>query len=155
MGNVSSKPVVCKRCSCEAPRASNRQQFCQSCQRVIANEKSSEHYKKTYIKKGYNQSGENNNNWVSGIGIYRGLLSHIKQCSTCNSEDNLLVHHLDSNRSNNNPSNLIKLCKRCHQNEHRCWESLPRGNELSDLKSAQAKSAKRDINGKFVKSHKV
>lgn len=35
-------------------------------------------------------------------------------CQCCNSVDKLEVHHIDSNRSNNDLSNLITLCHNCH-----------------------------------------
>lgn len=40
------------------------------------------------------------------------------KCAWCNSTKNLCVHHLDENRYNNDLSNLITICKRCHQNFH-------------------------------------
>jgi len=45
-------------------------------------------------------------------------------CEKCNSNEKLLVHHLDNNMSNNVISNLQTLCKRCHQIEHQCWLNL-------------------------------
>ena len=30
----------------------------------------------------------------------------------------LTVHHIDHNRENNDPSNLMTLCRDCHDNEH-------------------------------------
>ena len=39
-------------------------------------------------------------------------------CLVCGSFANLEVHHVDSNRFNNNPSNWIVLCKSCHLREH-------------------------------------
>lgn len=32
--------------------------------------------------------------------------------------DNLLIHHIDHDRKNNDISNLIVLCKKCHQEHH-------------------------------------
>lgn len=33
----------------------------------------------------------------------------------------MLLHHLDHDRTNNVESNLEGVCKRCHQIEHECW----------------------------------
>lgn len=33
-------------------------------------------------------------------------------------------HHKDHNRMNNTIDNLIILCKRCHQIEHKCWKAF-------------------------------
>lgn len=41
------------------------------------------------------------------------------KCEKCGSTKNLLVHHIDHNRSHNYKANLMVLCKRCHQ-EHHC-----------------------------------
>lgn len=69
-----------------------------------------------YIPSGYHQSKENNNNWKGGT-TYRHLVT-IESCEICGSTENLLVHHIDHNRKNNVASNLMVLCKRCHQNHH-------------------------------------
>lgn len=42
-------------------------------------------------------------------------------CEKCGSTKYLCGHHLDHNRSNNNPENIQTLCKRCHQVEHKCY----------------------------------
>jgi hypothetical protein len=37
------------------------------------------------------------------------------QCSRCRfHKENLIVHHKDQDQSNNNPSNLVVMCKECH-----------------------------------------
>ena len=41
-----------------------------------------------------------------------------KECKCCGSIENLEVHHKDKNRNNNNPNNLITLCKICHSRIH-------------------------------------
>jgi len=46
-----------------------------------------------------------------------GVLCHVNPYDGWyypNSEYNLDVHHIDHNRKNNNPKNLILLCKKCH-----------------------------------------
>lgn len=40
------------------------------------------------------------------------------QCRTCNSESDLCVHHIDFNKANCSPDNLITLCRSCHGKEH-------------------------------------
>ncbi len=37
---------------------------------------------------------------------------------------NWVGHHKDHNPMNNVKSNLIILCKRCHQIEHKCWKAF-------------------------------
>lgn len=140
----------CKDCEALYTSTSNRQLYCLDCKNKKHKERCKSYYKKTYVKKGYSQFRENNNNWKGGIGIYRELVDRTK-CSFCSSVINLLVHHKDENRYNNEKSNLLVLCKRCHQVKHKCWEVLPIGSELSELKKAQASKAERDVHGKFTK----
>ena len=33
-------------------------------------------------------------------------------------------HHIDHNRQNNDISNLLVICKQCHQKEHECWKAF-------------------------------
>ena len=39
-------------------------------------------------------------------------------CVVCDSEDNVVVHHKDGNRSNQDLDNLIPLCQSCHDKVH-------------------------------------
>lgn len=83
---------------------------------------------------------ENHPNWLGGTsnGEYgpefnKSLKQLMKEeynhtCQLCNIETQLLdIHHIDYNKSNNNISNLIPLCKKCHglTNFNRDkWESM-------------------------------
>lgn len=69
-----------------------------------------------YIKKGYNQGKENNNNWKGGT-AYRHLVV-VESCEICGSTDNLVVHHRNHNHEDNRVENLQVLCKKCHQKHH-------------------------------------
>lgn len=124
MKNCSTKDVVCVDCGKQVSRASNRQKRCSTCKQNHDNRTCSEHYRRNYVKKGYDQSGENNNNWKGGIGTYRKILEDIKQCQKCSSAKFVVTHHIDGNRYNNSIDNLIRLCKRCHQIEHNCIDNL-------------------------------
>lgn len=67
-------------------------------------------------KKGnYDQGGKKNNNYKNGISTYT---QHKKsKCQQCGGTKNLMVHHKDGNRKNNNPSNLETLCWSCHEHK--------------------------------------
>jgi hypothetical protein len=39
-------------------------------------------------------------------------------CAWCGAVQKLMTHHLDHNRLNNDLSNLIVICRRCHQLHH-------------------------------------
>lgn len=50
------------------------------------------------------------------------LNNSINICDVCSglfSKDNLEVHHVDGNRTNNEPDNLKVLCKECHSSVHK------------------------------------
>ena len=54
---------------------------------------------------------------------YRALvLAHFgNKCQRCGSTKDLELHHIDGNRENNNPSNLILLCLKCHRYKFHNW----------------------------------
>jgi hypothetical protein len=41
------------------------------------------------------------------------------RCTLCGSEDHLHVHHIDQDRTNDLPENLVTLCEICHARVHR------------------------------------
>jgi 5-methylcytosine-specific restriction endonuclease McrA len=47
------------------------------------------------------------------------LLRKNGKCAICESTKKLVVHHKDRNHSNNNLTNLIVLCRSCHNKEHK------------------------------------
>jgi hypothetical protein len=88
---------------------------------------------RTYVKKGYDQAAEKNNNWKGGRSPkkYRQICfdAHGDNCFKCG-EPATLAHHLDEDRTNNSPENLRPMCKRCHQLEHNCTANLPKPGSL-------------------------
>ena len=70
----------------------------------------------------YFRSGESNGNWKQDAYQSTCFLHHGKKCVIC--EESLIVdaHHLDEDKTNNDPSNLIPLCP----NHHRYWHSKHR-----------------------------
>lgn len=63
--------------------------------------------------------GANHQNWKGGVGIYRriGLEVNGRACLDCGSMATV-VHHIDEDRSHNDPANLAPLCGSCHQLRH-------------------------------------
>lgn len=126
---------------------SNRQKYCNYCRKMKEKEWDRKKYLKTYVKKGYNQKGESNNNWKGyGTNPYYQRIAHETYgivCNRCGSKENILVHHKDRNRKNNNITNLEVLCKKCHQIEHEAWKNL--GRYLGN------KNMERDELGRFKK----
>jgi hypothetical protein len=40
------------------------------------------------------------------------------RCKTCGKNHSIVCHHIDKNKQNNNPDNLITLCRSCHSKIH-------------------------------------
>ena len=45
--------------------------------------------------------------------------THGEECDVCGTAENLHVHHIDRDRSNNSPENLRVLCEEHHWDQHR------------------------------------
>lgn len=59
----------------------------------------------------------------------------MKKCEICdcNEEEVLIIHHIDKDRYNNEPNNLMVVCSNCHLKiHHRKFKSK---NHIIDLKS--------------------
>lgn len=73
----------------------------------------------TIFVNSYYKTGERHPNYDKGTGSYRRLaLRHYEQkCALCvyNNIKVLQVHHIDGNRTNNKPNNLVILCPTHHQ----------------------------------------
>jgi 5-methylcytosine-specific restriction endonuclease McrA len=71
------------------------------------------------------QKGDKGSNWKGGISFelygleWTKLLKHsirTRDCFTCKicGKNGWIVHHIDYNKKNNNPDNLVTLCGSCH-----------------------------------------
>ena len=68
----------------------------------------------------YFRQGKNNPRYKNGEGIYRKLCFefHDHQCIICNEKNILDAHHIDRNKQNNVPENLVPLCPTHHRYCH-------------------------------------
>lgn len=69
------------------------------------------------------RSGEDNPNWKESRYNSTCFLYHGKKCAVCEETKIVEVHHMDEDRSNNKPFNLIPLCPTHHQYWHSRWKS--------------------------------
>lgn len=85
-------------------------------------------FEKPGVGSGGNQEGEKNHQYKTGVGTYsqRAFEYYGRKCNRCNSTKNLLVHHKDEDRENNDLENLEVLCKGCHQKHHEHRDALGR-----------------------------
>lgn len=67
--------------------------------------------------------------WYKDSYVYHRIFEkcywNIKYCMKCWSTDRLQIHHKDKNHKNNDISNLIKLCYKCHCLAHK-WDKVYR-----------------------------
>jgi predicted restriction endonuclease len=77
----------------------------------------------------YFRSGENNPNYKDGFDgdkAYRKICFkyHSKKCCICGFEHIVEVHHMDCNKNNNDPNNLVPLCPNHHRMFHSRYRQL-------------------------------
>lgn len=100
--------------------------------RLLGNKYAKGNHPKSEFKKGHGLK-ENNPNWKGGksfepytIDWTQTLKRSIRErdkytcqiCKESQKDEALCVHHIDHNKENCNPSNLISLCRKCHINLH-------------------------------------
>ena len=120
--SVQTRRRVCKKCSKELPR--RRQLYCSDkCRSAYLQQRWKIKHsliEKPGVGSGGNQLREKNHQWKNGKATFQKIAfeyyDHI--CKKCGSTDYLCVHHKDHDRLNNNLSNLMILCKSCHQKHH-------------------------------------
>lgn len=116
------RPENCIMCGAKLiqPKTSKRL-YCPECVRKRRVEQSLKAQKK---KNPYKEVGvgsgnhSKNKNKPATRYTYRKKIKLKDACEICGSKENLLRHHKDHNRNNNNPDNIITLCKKCHQEHH-------------------------------------
>ena len=79
-----------------------------------------EDHKRKLSENHSDQTCENNNNWSGGCDEYwaREMKKIYTECVLCRSDILLEMHHIDGNRKNNDRSNRVILCMKCHKFWH-------------------------------------
>jgi len=92
---MADRPYIvnCKKCGVALPRETQNPFICNSCKGIG--------YPRTFFRN-------------RKIAIERD--DH--KCQCCGTKNDILVHHLDCDRSNNTILNLITLCNQCHHHLH-------------------------------------
>ena len=62
--------------------------------------------------------------WNENATHYRtiALQNHDEKCAICGFDKIVAIHHIDENKKNNNPKNLIPLCPNHHEMVHSKWK---------------------------------
>lgn len=83
---------------------------------------------KVGVGSGGNQKGKRNHRFKDGRSHYKEVFERENPyqnfCEICGGAKYLVVHHLDKNRKNNAPENLVKLCRSCHAQLHMLAENF-------------------------------
>jgi 5-methylcytosine-specific restriction endonuclease McrA len=65
---------------------------------------------RSYRKPGYSSGWE---------GIRKEIKARDEVCKVCGKRNLLVIHHIDCNKKNSIPSNLVTLCRKCHAKVHK------------------------------------
>ena len=84
-------------------------------------------YTKSYAESMFcSRSCANNRSewWKDNATRYKTIASqnHTMECVICGFDKVVAVHHIDENKKNNDPSNLIPLCPNHHEMVHSKWK---------------------------------
>jgi predicted nucleic acid-binding Zn ribbon protein len=129
---VETRRKVCIRCLGDIPSDRNSKYCSVKCRQRTADDKYRVKHGKTQlfgVGSGGNQRGEKNNQWTgkSGAGgCLRAMRALPNICNRCSSTSNLVAHHVDHDRTNNDISNFEILCSRCHRKHHETRDSFGR-----------------------------
>lgn len=114
------KEKVCDFCGNYFNPTGGCQKYCPYCKYLVTLMKARYNDRKRRGFKGRSQpKGKDSPFYKNGIkGYSQKAKNEGAFCEICGTKESLLVHHRDSNRSNNEDSNLQVLCKKCHQKLH-------------------------------------
>lgn len=115
---------ICPVCSGEFETLKNKKEK-QICSHACANS--------------YFRSGTNNPNWKESAYRSTCFKYHKKECIICKEFRIVDVHHLDGNKNNNKPENLVPLCRTHHAYWHSRYRSLIKPQILEYVKKFKEK----------------
>ena len=127
--NAHNIKVKCKHCSKVFGKANikihetncylnkSNLKLCPICSTPIKNFRTSETCSYSCANKHF-KTGENNGNWNKDAYRSTCFAYHKKSCVICGENKIVEVHHLDEDKLNNTPENLIPLCPTHHQYWH-------------------------------------
>lgn len=102
----------------------NNKRLCPICQSQIMSKKKNTLTCSYSCANKYTKTGINNGFWKDEAYRSTCFLYHKKECIICGEKNIVAVHHLDENRKNNSPDNLIPLCPTHHTYWHSSFKHL-------------------------------
>lgn len=140
MYTLPTKTFICKVCNKEFTKVTRSYAYyCSECRKKVNVKKVMNSRKKVNpsiqigIGSGGSQWGndnpmrkrtENPRRHDYYLKIYHTKGTNSPVCENCSSDINLDIHHKDLDKGNNNPTNLIKLCRSCHVRLHKKLQKI-------------------------------
>jgi len=138
------KSKACSVCGTSYIPTGQCSKYCPTCKDGAAKQVQKIAVKRWALAKGYQNgcgsgsttgTGSANHMFSHGQCTFRRWAKELKEsdkgyCAFCNKDLRSTTHyewvghHKDHNRMNNTKENLILLCKKCHQIEHKCWNNF-------------------------------
>ena len=126
--NIAEKAFHCRRCGRVFRLRAKNAFYCADCRGKVRSEQvmRSRAARNPHIARGVgsggNQWGRKNHRYKDGLSHYRENYCRAHpgtpSCVACGSTKNVVIHHIDRDRKNNQMDNLIALCRCCHAQVH-------------------------------------
>jgi len=108
--------------------------LCVVCEQPIKNFKTSTTCGYSCSNKHF-RTGSSNGAWKESSYRSTCFQYHDKKCVICSEENIVAVHHLDEDKTNNSPENLIPMCPTHHQYWHSRYKYLVEDKVLEYIKN--------------------
>lgn len=137
------KEKNCKECGALYLPTGNCSKYCPICRPIVTKRVGDAAIKRWQYAKGYlngkgsgsaTGKGKDNHMYKYGVANFRQYAQERKDtiglCEVCGKDIKHATHyewvghHKDHDRKNNDISNLLLMCKKCHQVEHKCWKAF-------------------------------
>lgn len=140
---MNFKEKSCSECGTPYLPTGRCSKYCPICRPIVTKRVKDAAIKRWAYAKGYlngkgsgsaTGKGKENHMYTYGVANFQQYARERKQtvglCEICGKDIKEATHyewvghHKDHDRTNNDISNLILMCKQCHQIEHECWKAF-------------------------------
>lgn len=155
---MNRKPKACVKCGTIYTPKGNCSKYCETCAVEVKKQQQEagryRHRRKLGMKIGRGSvKGTGASFYKHGKSVFdrlaRERVALLNKCEVCEkdltnrTQWNWVGHHKDHNPLNNVETNLIIMCKKCHQIEHKCWKAFEGVTTISKESSCKCNEAPR------------